>query len=305
MNKTSPKAADTKSWAMLLLLSLVWGGSFLFIAIAVKELEPLQIVFARVVIAAVFIVPVHFILQGRIPTDRRIWIAAGGMSIMNNIIPFTLITWGQQFITGGLASVVNATTPMFATVFMAMAGYEAITGRKAVALFIGLIGVAVLQGVSFVGLSSQSLGILAVAVAAAFYGLSAPWSKKMLSGIPPLTTATCQLIISAIIMTIIVFCFGDIQQFQTVSQSTWMAIVGLAVVSTSFAYLLFFRIIERAGPSFVSLVTMIIPVSAILLGFFVIGEKLTVQDVLGTTIIGIALIVIDGRLLKQFGLIKA
>jgi drug/metabolite transporter (DMT)-like permease len=305
MNQSTPQTADAKSWGMLLLLSLVWGGSFLFIAIAVKELAALEIVLARVGLAAGFIVPVHLLWLGKLPFDRRVWIAAGGMSVMNNVIPFTLITWGQHFITGGLASVVNATTPMFAAIFMAIAGYEAFTGRKAIALVIGLIGVVVLKGVGFEGLSAQSLGILAVALASASYGLSATWSKKMLVGIPPLTTATCQLLISAVLMTVIVVLFGDVTQYASVSTSTWIALVGLAVVSTSFAYLLFFRIIERAGPSFVSLVTMIIPVSAILLGYFVIGEKLTVQDLIGTAIIGIALIVIDGRLLKRFGLIKA
>jgi drug/metabolite transporter (DMT)-like permease len=304
MNTPAP-VADAKSWGMLLLLSAIWGGSFLFIAIAVKELSALQIVFARVTIAAACLAPLHFILQGRLPTERRIWIAAGGMSIMNNIIPFTLITWGQQFITGGLASVVNATTPMFAALFMAMAGYEAITKHRATALLIGIIGVAVLQGLSFGGLTAQSLGIFAVALAAAFYGLSAPWSKKMLVGIPPLTTATCQLLISAFIMTCIVMLFGDIGQFGKTSTATWCALIGLAVLATAFAYLLFFRIIERAGPSFVSLCTMIIPVSAILLGYVIIGEKLTLREVVGAAIIGVALIVIDGRLLKRFGLLRA
>jgi drug/metabolite transporter (DMT)-like permease len=305
MNTQSSHTADGKSWGMLLLLSLIWGGSFLFIAIAVKELAALQIVLARVVIAAAVLVPVHLMVQGALPHDKKTWIAAGGMSIMNNIIPFTLITWGQHFITGGLASVVNATTPMFAAVFMALAGLEAITPRKAIALVIGLVGVAVLQGVNFNGLTAQSLGILAVALASAFYGLSAPWSKKMLTGIPPITTATCQLLISSVLMSCIVLLFGDIAQLTRVSTTTCMALIGLAVLSTSIAYLLFFGIIQRAGPSFVSLVTMIIPVSAILLGYFVIGEKLTLQDIVGATIIGVALVIIDGRLLKRFGLITA
>jgi drug/metabolite transporter (DMT)-like permease len=304
MSTTQNPTADAKSWGMLLLLSLVWGGSFLFIAIAVKELSALQVVFARVIIAAACLIPVHLFVQGRLPTDRRIWIAAGGMSVMNNIIPFTLITWGQHYITGGLASVVNATTPIFAALFMAMAGYEAITGRKALALIIGFIGVGVLQGVDLNTVNSQSWGIFAVMVAAGFYGLSAPWSKKMLVGIPPLTTASCQLLVSTLLMAVIVFFFGDVSQYQSVSVPTWAALVGLAILSTSFAYLLFFKIIARAGPSFVSLVTMIIPVSAILLGYLVIGEKLSPQDILGALTIGLALIVIDGRLLKRLGLIK-
>jgi drug/metabolite transporter (DMT)-like permease len=305
MSTHTSHTADATSWGMLFLLSAIWGGSFLFIAIAVKELAALQIVLARVSIAALVLLPVHFIVQGRLPRDRHVWIAAGGMSVMNNVIPFTLITWGQHFITGGLASVVNATTPMFAVVFMAMTGFEAITLRKAVALVVGFIGVVVLQGVSFDGLNAQSLGILAVALASAFYGLSAPWSKKMLTGIPPLTTATCQLCISAVLMSIIALILGDVATLFTVSPKTWMALVGLAVVSTAIAYLLFFNIIKRAGPSFVSLCTMIIPVSAIFLGYFVIGEELTVREFVGAAIIGLALLIIDGRALKYFWPLKA
>jgi drug/metabolite transporter (DMT)-like permease len=304
MSTTQNPTADAKSWVMLLLLSLVWGGSFLFIAMAVKELSALQIVFARVLLAAACLIPVHLMVQGKLPTDSRIWMAAGGMSVMNNIIPFTLITWGQHYITGGLASVVNATTPIFAALFMAMAGFEAITGRKALALIIGFIGVGVLQGVDLNTVNSQSRGIFAVMVAAGFYGLSAPWSQKMLIGIPPLTTASCQLLVSTLLMAVIVFFFGDVRQYQSVSAPTWAALAGLAIFSTSFAYLLFFKIIARAGPSFVSLVTMIIPVSAILLGYIMIGEKLSPQEILGALIIGLALIVIDGRLLKRLGLIK-
>jgi drug/metabolite transporter (DMT)-like permease len=296
--------ADSQSWALLFALSAIWGGSFLFIEIAIKDLSALQIVLARVSIAAACLLPLHFWIQGKLPAQRRTWIAAGGMSVMNNIIPFTLITWGQQYITGGLASVVNATTPMFAFIFMAVAGYEGISSRKAIALVIGLIGVAVLQGVSFNGLDDQSLGILAVALAAAFYGLSAPWSKKMLVGIPPLTTATCQLVISSLLMAIIVVFFGDVSEYRIATINTWLSLFGLAVVSTAVAYLLFFKIIERAGPSFVSLCTMIIPIFAIILGYFTIREKLTLNELVGTCIIGMALMTIDGRLLKRIGIIR-
>jgi drug/metabolite transporter (DMT)-like permease len=294
--KPAQQTADFQSWAMLFLLSAIWGGSFLFIAVAVKELSALQIVLARVTIAAACLLPVHFIFQGKLPTDVKTWVAAGGMSIMNNVIPFILIAWGQHFITGGLASIANATTPMFAAMFMALAGYEGITTRKAFALLLGLLGVAILQSEDVVGFTDQSLGIFAVALAAGFYGLSAPWSKKMLVGIPPLTTATCQLLISTALMMFIILLFGDFKQFAMASTSTWVALFALAIVSTSLAYLLFFRIIERAGPSFVSLCTMIIPLSAIVLGNLILGEKLTLREVVGALIICLALIIIDGRL---------
>ncbi len=293
---------DAQSWVLLLVLSVIWGGSFMFIGVAVKELPALLIVLARVGIAAAILLPVHFLLQGPLPRDAKTWIACGGMSIMNNVIPFTAISWGQQYITGGLASVINATTPMFAALFMALAGLEGITPRKAVALALGLVGVLVLKGGGFGNLGAQTLGILAVVLASAFYGLSAPWSKVKLTGIPPLTTATCQLTLSSVIMSVIVLFFADPSQYAAASGQTWLSLILLAAVSTSIAYLLFFRIIARAGPSFVSLVTMIIPVSAILMGYVVLGERLTINEVAGALIIGLALVIIDGRALRYVGL---
>lgn len=297
--------ADAQSWMLLVALSLIWGGSFLFIAIAVKELPALLIVLARVGIAAAILIPVHLLLVGKLPTDRKTWIACGGMSVMNNVIPFTAISWGQHHISGGLASVINATTPMFAALFMAMAGLEGITARKAVALALGLAGVLVLKGGGFGDLGAQTLGILAVMLASAFYGLSAPWSKLRLTGVPPLTIATLQLGISTLMMSFIVAVFADVRDFAAASRETWIALILLAALSTAVAYLLFFRIIARAGPSFVSLVTMIIPVSAILLGYAILGERLTLHEVGGALIIGLALLVIDGRILQRLGLSPA
>jgi drug/metabolite transporter (DMT)-like permease len=301
MTTSSPNQADAQSWLLLLLLSILWGGSFMFIAVAVNELSSLQIVLARVVIAAAILIPVHLVLQGPIPLDRRTWTAALGMSVMNNVLPFTLITWGQHYITGGLASVINATTPIFTALFMAAFSLERLTARKILALVIGLMGVGVIKGVDVASLSAQSLGILAVMLASSFYGLSGPWSKTRLSGIPPLTTATCQLMGSSVMMALIVALFGNVGEYATVSLKTWAALVGLAALSTALAYLLFFRIIQRAGPSFVSLCTMIIPVFAILLGFIFLGEKLMQNEIIGALVIGLALVIIDGRLLKRAG----
>jgi drug/metabolite transporter (DMT)-like permease len=299
------QTVDGKSWALLVLLSVIWGGSFLFIAIAVKELAALQIVLARVAIAAALLLPVHLMLQGPLPRDRRTWIAAAGMSVMNNILPFTLITWGQHFITGGVASVANATTPMFTAIFLMVFGLEGISLRKGIALVVGFVGVVILQGAAFGNIGEQSLGILAVICASLFYGLSAPWSKTKLVGVAPLTTATCQLLLSSLGMLVIVLLFGDLGEYKIATPKTWAALVGLAALSTALAYLLFFTIIKRAGPSFVSLCTMIIPVSAIGLGYGFLGERLTVHEVVGALVIGLALIIIDGRLLIKSGLIKA
>jgi drug/metabolite transporter (DMT)-like permease len=299
--KSAPQTADAQSWALLVALAAIWGGSFMFIGVAVKELPALLIVLARVAMATAILLPIHLILIGKLPADRKSWIACAGMSVMNNVIPFTLISWGQHHIASGLASVINATTPMFAAIFMAMAAYEAITLRKTIALLVGLAGVIILQGADFKNLGDQSLGILAVMGGSAFYGLSAPWSKKMLVGIPPLTIATCQLSISTVIMAAIVLPTQDLSLYAQASTKTWAALIALAALATSLAYLLFFRIIARAGPSFVSLVTMLVPVSAIALGYLFLNETLSTNEIIGALIIGFSLIIIDGRALKYIG----
>jgi drug/metabolite transporter (DMT)-like permease len=296
---------DSKSWTLLAILSLLWGGSFMFIGIAVKELSPLLIVFARVLIAASILMVAHVVLEDGLPKDRQSWIAGSGMGVLNNVLPFTLITWGQQYIPSGLASVINATTPMFTALFLAMFAMEALTWRKAVALIVGVVGVAVLQGVDFNQANAQLLAIMAVLLASASYGISGAWSKKMMRRVTPLSMATCQLIVSAAIMGVLVLSFDNVGQYATVSTKAWLAIIGLAGFSTALAYMLFFNIMQRSGAAFASLCTMIIPISAILLGYFVLGEQLELKEFVGAAIILLALIIIDGRLLKRFGLITA
>jgi drug/metabolite transporter (DMT)-like permease len=293
--------ADGQSWALLILLSIIWGGSFFFVGIAVNELPALLIVFARVAVAALILVPVHLILLGPLPRDRKTWIVCGGMSIFNNVLPFTAIAWGQHHIGSGLAAVINATTPIFGALLMAMAGLEGLTWRKSLALLLGLFGVVVLKGGSFGDLGPQSLGIFAVLFASACYGVSTVWSKWHLVGIPPMTLATCQLTGSSLVMALLVMLFAEPALYFQASAPTLMAVLALAALSTSIAYLIFFRIIARAGPSFVVLVTMLVPVSAIALGTLFLGEKLEFYEIAGALMIGLALVVIDGRVLKLVG----
>ena len=194
---------------------------------------------------------------------------------------------------------------MSAASFMALFAVEALTARKIVALAVGLCGVILLKGGNFGDLGEQTRGILAVTFASACYGLSTVWSKKRLMGIPPLTTATCQLITSGLVMAVLAFAFSTPALYLSASWHVLGALVASAAIATALAYLLFFWIINRAGPSFVTLVTMLVPVSAIILGALFLGEKLTATEIAGALIIGFALVIIDGRALKKFGLAMA
>lgn len=291
---------DLRSWGLLLLLSLLWGASYLFVAIAVRDLAPLVIVMARVMIAAAVLLPLHFILIGPLPRNRRAWLAILGMSVFNNVIPFTLIVTGQTMIASGLASVINATTPLFAVSFIAAAGFEPLVKRKVIGIVIGIMGVAVLKGGTIFGAGSQSIGILLCLGAAASYGLGSLWARARLTGIPPLTAATCQLLGSSAIMAILASFFASPTQLLGASRESWLALLGLAVISTAIAYLVFFTIIERSGPANVQLVTMMIPPSAIAMGYLVLNETLELQEIAGALIIIGALAVIDGRVFGRF-----
>jgi drug/metabolite transporter (DMT)-like permease len=293
---THQPKADATAWGMLVLLSIIWGGSFLFIGIAAKELPALLIVLARVSVAAAILLPVHLLFIGKLPSDKRSWIAFAGMALFNNVIPFTAISWGQHYLSSGLASVINATTPMFTVAVLALMGMDKITPLKVVGLIVGFVGVLVLKGGGFGDLGPQTLGIFAVVAASFSYGVSAMWAKLRLQGIAPLTIATCQLSISTAIMIPLSFAFSKPDQLFSVSKETAIALLLLAGVSTAIAYLIFFKIIARAGPTFVSLVTMLIPVSAIVMGYFWLGEKLSITEIVGAALILLALAVIDGRL---------
>ena len=285
-------------WGMLLLLSVIWGGSYLFVGIAVKDLSPLVIVMARVIIAVAALLPLHFLLVGPLPRDKAAWTAIVGLSILNNVIPFTLIVTGQTMIASGLASVINATSPLFGVAFIAAAGLEPLILRKVLGILIGIVGVAVLKGGTLLGQNSQSIGILLCLGAAASYGVGSLWAKLKLKTTPPLSMATGQLMCSSIIMTVLAFSFDKPSQLLDASWQSWSALLGLALLSTSLAYIIYFRVVARSGPANVLLVTMLIPVSAIAMGFAFLGETLDRMEILGTIIIIFALVVIDGRALK-------
>ncbi len=291
-----------EDWPLLLALSLLWGGSFIFVGVAVKELPVLVIVLARVAMAAAVLVPLHFVLQGPLPRDAGSWLSFFGVSLTNNVIPFTAYVYGQQFISAGLASVINATTPMFVAVIMAAAGVEVLTGRKVFGLILGFAGVFVLRGVGLADLSKESIGILACLLAAVSYGFGALWAKKRLMGVPAITSATGQLLCSSLTLAVVASVFAEPSTLFAASATTWAALLGLAVLSTALAYLLFFKIITRSGPFAANLVTMLIPVSAIIMGLVFLNETVAANEIAGFVLIGLALLIIDGRVLKLFGI---
>ncbi|MGF1909317.1 DMT family transporter [Vibrio kasasachensis] len=302
MTSSITNAMSSKAWAMLILLSIIWGGSFFFIGTAVKELPPLTIVMLRVGIATVVLWAIVLTIGLRPPKSLKIWGAFLGMGLLNNVIPFALIVWGQTQIESGLAAILNASAPIFAVV---VAGLllpdERPTPLKLFGVVFAFIGVVVIIGVPALNGKGQLLAQLAVVAAALFYAFGGVYGRRFKAfKIDPVVTAAGQVTGSTIILIpIALFVDGPIDVL-SVSTHVWGAMLGLAVLSTAIAYVLYFKILELAGATNVLLVTLLVPVSAILLGWLFLNESLDIAHLLGMLLIAFGLSAIDGRLWRRF-----
>jgi drug/metabolite transporter (DMT)-like permease len=285
-------------WALLILLALLWGGSFLFVGIAVKELPVLTIVLARIAIATVLLIPLVYTLGHRLPAGFAAWLPFMGMAVLNNVIPFTLIVAGQKEIASGLASVLNATTPVFALIVAWLFAGETLRANKLAGVLLGIAGVAVLVGPeAMFGRASSALGMVCGLGAALSYGLSALWGRRLRAH-PPLVTAAAQLCSSTLVMLPVAALVEQPWTLPVPSGEAIAALVGLAALATSLAYVVFFRIMAVSGSNNVMLVTLLIPVFAIPMGAWWLGESLLPRHFAGAVVIGLSLLVIDGRLLR-------
>lgn len=289
-----------KEWGLIIILSILWGGSFFFVGVAVKEMPPLTIVLCRVALASIILLVIVYLKGDKMPSSPGLWGAFIIMGALNNLIPFSLIVWGQTHIESGLASILNATTPIFSVVLAHfLTREERLTANRITGVTIGWIGVAMLIGIeSLRGFSIEVFGQLAVVGATFSYACAAIYGRRF-KGINPLIVATGMLCGSTIMMTPLALV---IEQPWNLSPgiTTLMALFGLAAVSTSFAYIIYFQVLATAGPTNLLLVTFLIPVSAILLGVVVLAERLAWNAFAGMGLIFIGLIAIDGRLLKMF-----
>ena len=303
MNKTAGKTMSPYEWGTLLVLSLFWGGSFFFVGVAVKELPPFTIVTLRVGLAALALAALLRIMGLSMPRDRRIWTAFFGMGLLNNVIPFCLIVWGQTQIASGLASILNATTPLF-TVLVAhvLTKDEKMTANRLAGVVIGFAGVAVMiNPAALSGLGANVWAQLAVLGAAVSYAFASVFGRRFKDmGVAPLMTATGQVTASTVMLAPLALLVDHPWALPAPSLPTWGALAGIALLSTALAYVLFFRILSAAGATNLVLVTFLVPVSAILLGSLVLGEHLEIKHFVGMAMIAMGLGAIDGRLIAGF-----
>ena len=291
-----------KEWVLLLILAVLWGGSFFFNGVAVRELPSFTIVWLRVASADAALLIVLRLLGRRMPMQGRVWLAFFGIGLLNNVLPFALIVWSQHRIASGLASILNATTPLF-TVLVAhlLTPDEKLTPLKGAGVLVGFVGAAVMIGPDALeapgGGALGELACLAAALSYAIAGIFGRRFKRM--GVAPLATAAGQVSASTVLLLPVMLLADRPWTLATPHAATWGAVLGLGLLSTALAYVLYFRILAAAGATNVLLVTLLVPVSAILLGTLVLGERLLPRHCLGMALIGLGLMLIDGRLPRR------
>jgi drug/metabolite transporter (DMT)-like permease len=291
---------DGRGWALLAALALLWGASFIFIKVAAMEIPAFTLVFFRVGIAAIVLHAVVLARRASYPGEPVLYARYVVMGILNNLVPFTFIVYATVRLGAGSASILNATAPIFALIVAHVATEdERITAPKLAGILLGLGGVAAMAGPQTVaGLSGDLLAVGAMLIAAFGYGVSAIYGRRF-GGIDPTVSAACQLTAATLLLG----------PFMLVVDRPWglampgvvplLALVGLAVLSTALAYVIYWALIARAGGTNTMLVTLLIPVSALFFAWALLGEAFTLAEAAGMILIGLGLIVIDGRLVKR------
>lgn len=290
-----------REWLMLAALSLLWGGSFFFVAVALRDLPPFTLVALRVGIAAGCLLLVLRAAGLPLPRGRTPWLAFVGMGLLNNAIPFSLIVWGQTQIASGLAAILNATSPL-ATVLVAhlCTRDERMTASRLAGVLVGLAGVSVMLGpAALAGPGGSVLAQLACLGAALSYACASVFGRRFARlGIAPLQGAAGQLLASSAVLLPLALLIDRPWGLAMPAREVWAAVAALALLSTALAYVLYFRLLRTAGAVNLQLVTFLIPVSAIMLGVLVLGERLTLDQLLGMALIAAGLAAIDGRVIR-------
>ncbi|MBT3466835.1 MAG: DMT family transporter [Rhodobacteraceae bacterium] len=296
---TDQKSLSGRAWAEMLVLALIWGGSFLSIRIALDEISPLMSVAHRVTLAMLVLWVVVAMMRIPLPQNHRIWFAFLVMGLLNNVIPFILMAWGQLYIESGLTSILNAFTAVVGVVMAALFfSDERLTPRKIIGVVLGFFGVAVAIGLeNFKNFDLRSLAQLAVIGGTVAYAVAGVWARKNLVGMPPQLAAAGMLTGATVIMLPLVYFVEGLPTFD-LKPRTLVAIGYYAVIATAAAYLLYYRVLAMAGSGNLMLVTLLVAPIAITLGAVVLGEKLSANAFVGFVILAVGLIILDGRVWK-------
>ena len=299
-------------WGLLLALSILWGGSFFFNGVAVMELPTFTIVVGRVVLASVALLLVMRVIGQQFLRNPRIWIPFGGMGMLNNVVPFSLIVWGQAQVASGVASILNAMTPLFTVVVARfMTSDEKMNSSRLLGVVIGFLGVFTMIGTDMIaGISANLLAHMAILCATLSYAFAGIFGRRFKAmGMSPIITATGQVTASSLFLVPMVVLIEQPWTLPIPSVAAIASLVGIAVLSTALAYILYFRILAIAGATKLLLATFLISISAILsailLGIAVLDESLLPKHLVGMALIGADMAAVDGRPWKKLKALRA
>ena len=292
---------NARDWTLIALLSVLWGGSFFFVEIAVQGISPLTVATGRVGLGAAALLLFVRLRGETMPVAWRAWMLFLVMGALNNVVPFTLIAWAQTEIASGLAAILNATTPLFTVVLAhVLTGDERMTLGKLAGVLIGLAGVAVLIGPQALrDFDVRDLAQVAVLGAAASYALAGIFGRRLKPYASPVAAAG--MLAGSTVILLPVTLVLDQPFAMTIDGRGVFAMLGLALLSTALAYLIYFRVLATAGATNLLLVTFLIPITALALGTFILGEMLSWTAIAGMGLIFVGLAAVDGRVLRIFG----
>lgn len=288
-----------RAWAELILLALIWGGSFLSFAVALREVGVLTIVLHRVGWAALCLWLVVVLTRRPLPADPSFWLAGLVMGILNNAIPFLLIAWAQTNIESGLAAILNASTALFAVPLAAVAFRdERLSAKKVIGVLLGFLGVVIAIGADALRqLDIRSLAQLAILAAAMSYAVASLFGRQFLTGADPVLSSTAMLTGSTLVLLPITLAIDGVPSL-ILSGPTLASIAYIALAATAGAYLLYYRVLSMAGAANLSLVTLIVPPTAVVLGALFLAESLPLGVFAGFGLLALGLLIIDGRVVK-------
>ena len=290
-----------RDWLILGILAVIWGGAFFFIGVAVRHVPPLTYVWLRLTIAAAAMWGYLFFKGHKLGLPKQVWGSILLLALLNNALPFTLFGWGQTHIASGLASILNATTPIWGVLVAHFLTHdERMTPRKIAGVLLGFGGVATMIGPSLLAsLGTSALAQVACVTASLSYALAAVWARRFRRmGVSPLSVTTGQLTAGALMMLPLAILVDQPWTHPFPPLTAWGAIAALALFCTAFGYVLYFRLIETSGATNALLVTLLVPPVAIVLGALFLNETLAVQDFVGLGLIALGLAAIDGRVLN-------
>jgi drug/metabolite transporter (DMT)-like permease len=303
----SPKL-DSTGWALIGILSILWGGAFFLIEVGLRSYPPMTLVLMRLALAVPPMWLAMRLMGQSLPRDLRAWGLLTVVGALNCALPFALFFWGQQYLDSGYASILNATTPLWGVITAHfLTSDEKATPARVIGVLVGLAGIIVMVGPEAMkGLSNNLLAQIACLVSTVFYSFAAIYGRRLSqTALTPMAVATGQTITATLLMIPIVLFVDQPWTLAVPSMESTLAGLTLALFSTALAYTLYFRLIDRSGASNAQLVAFLMPILAVILGIAFLGESLSAGQIAGAALIGLGLMILDGRLAARLAPARA